>query len=229
MNFIIDILILALFIFLALIGIKKGLIKSAFELVGAFLAVYLASYFSTILSEMIYNEVFRPGVYEKMLETTKNLSVESAAKNFFDSLEPFVLEFFELNGVTYETISETYTGFGEKAAVAITDAISPVFISMIKVFVFLVLFIVFFVLLALLANLLTKVIKLTILKKVNQILGAVLGVVKAMVIVWVVFGAVAALLPLCSEEFRELLIEGAQNSILGSFIMGINPLEWIFK
>ena len=100
---------------------------------------------------------------------------------------------------------------------------------MIKVFVFLVLFIVFFVLLALLANLLTKVIKLTILKKVNQILGAVLGVVKAMVIVWVAFGAVAALLPLCSVGFRELLVEGAENSILGSFIMGINPLTWIFQ
>ena len=120
MNFIIDILILALFVFLALIGIKKGLIKSAFELVGAFLAVYLASYFSTILSEMIYNDVFRPGVYEKMLETTKNLSVESAAKNFFDSLEPFVLEFFKWLECEVEYVNKcaflhlVYTGLCDK-------------------------------------------------------------------------------------------------------------------
>ena len=229
MNFVIDILILALLGFLAVLGIKKGFIKSACELLGAFAAVFLASYLSDILAELIYNNAFRPGIYEKMLETTGNLSLAAAAENFFTSLEPFVLNFFEMNGITLESVTEAYTGFGEKAALAITDAISPVFISMIKVFVFLVLFIVLLVLITLLSKLLTKIIKLTILKKVNQILGAVLGVLKAVVIVWVVIGAFSVLIPLFPDWMQEALVGGMESSILGSFILSLNPLMWIFK
>lgn len=229
MNFIIDVLVLALLVALAIVGVKKGFIKSACELLGIFIAVFLASYLGDILSEALYNNVFRPGIYEKLLETTGNLSVEAAAENFFGSLEPFVLSFFEMNGITLESVTEAYTGFGEKAALAITDAISPAFISLIKVFVFAVLFIVLVVLIELLAKLLTKVIKLTILKKVNQILGAVLGVLKATVIVWVVLAALVSLMPLFPEALQESLSVGLENSILGGFIMNLNPIAWIFS
>lgn len=229
MNFIIDVLILALFAFLAILGIKKGFIKSACELICAFAAVYLASYLSGMFAEAIYNSAFRPGIYEKMLETTGNLSLAVAAESFFASLEPFVLNFFELNGITLESVTETYTGFGEKAALALTDAISPVFILMIKVFLFLVLFIALMALIPLVAKLLTKIIKLTVLKKVNQILGAVLGALKAFVIVWVVIAAFSFLMPLFPEGLQETLKGGMESSVLGSFIMNLNPLTWIFK
>lgn len=228
MNFVLDILILALLAMLAIFGIKKGFINSAIELLGAFIALFLAAYLSGILAESIYDSAFRPGIYEKMLEATGNLSVEAAAREFFDSLEPFVLNFFELNGITKDAVIDNYTGFGEKAALALTDAISPVFITMIKVFVFAVLFIVLLVLLQLLAKLLTKIIKLTILKKLNMILGAILGVIKGFVIVWVVIVSLNFLMPLFPEILSQSLSEGIENSILASFIMSFNPISWIF-
>ena len=59
MNFVIDILILVLLAFLAIFGIKKGFIKSAFELLGAFIAVSLAAHFRVMIAEAIYNSFLR--------------------------------------------------------------------------------------------------------------------------------------------------------------------------
>ena len=213
MGWIFDIAVVVLVIIAAVIGAKKGFFRACFDFCGALIAMIAAGLLSSPVAEWIFTTFFRPSLVEKISAAVMN--------TVFDAFPELIQRALEAAGITQGSIMAQVQDKTDSIAEAITDALSPMLINVIGVFVMLVLFVLFIVVLRGVATLLTGIFSLPVLSGINGALGAVFDVLMLVLILWVVLACTQVFVPMLSAA-QQVKVQAFENTsmllkLLGSF------------
>lgn len=227
MQYLFDIIIVAVLVLFTVIGAKKGFIKAAADLLGGIVAMIAAGILSNPVAEFIYSKLFAEAVEHKVRAVLEIKGME--LDDYFGELPEFVSRWLDFAGINAETVSSRIASSGDSAAEVVTQTLAPVFIGFINVFVVIILFLLFMIIIKALANLLTGLFHLPLLKEVNGILGAVLGLILGAIVVWIAAGAIDFFKPMMETETQRKIDNMVENSIVCETMVDMNPVEWIFE
>ena len=143
------VLIIGIFVF---ISAKHGFARTVVELVGYFLAIYLAFSIGGLLAEVIYDSAIEPAIVESVAEKitiSADTNVSETVNNIWESLPGIVVNTAESFNITVDTLHDTITqnvanstnatAFAETAA---NSVVRPILVPIIKALIGFVLFII---------------------------------------------------------------------------------------
>ena len=185
---ILDIIIFAVVIIFAIIGIKRGFIKEIVSLVGVVVAVSLSFWLAGLCSDFIYDKLIEEKVSTKISQTiveTADNSLNSIEDNIPDSLlKAAELLKIDVGSVIGTDVSESLDATAESVANNLMKSIvQPMCTKFILVISFIILFILLMVIISLIAKALNIVAKLPVLNSLNRLLGGIVGALRGAVII----------------------------------------------
>ena len=215
MGWIFDIAVVVLVIIAAVIGAKKGFFRACFDFCGALIAMIAAGLLSSPVAEWIFTMFFRPSLVEKISAAVMGLGAGDAVNTVFDAFPELIQRALEAAGITQGSIMAQVQDKTDSIAEAITDALSPMLVNVIGVFVL------FIVVLRGVATLLTGIFSLPVLSGINGALGAVFDVLMLVLILWVVLACTQVFVPMLSAA-QQVKVQAFENTsmllkLLGSF------------
>lgn len=223
MNYIIDIVLIGIFLLIVFLGAKKGFIVTITDLISGIVAVVAAKLASTGVAEFIYNNILKESVTqflsEKYADVQTGLSgILDNAFSVFDFLPDGTIAFMQTAGVLdAQSISENIIGSITTVEQLEAEVVSPVILSVLGIICFSVLSVVFVILFKLVGRLVAKLITISKLaEKLDSILGAVFGLVKGGLYV-VIIAAVMCVV----SFFNETLASYTASSHICSFIANL--------
>lgn len=230
MQFVFDAIILVMLIIFTVIGVKKGFVRACAEFLGAIASAIAASMLGGQLASFLYNTFFKEGIYEKISTAVSadGAGVSDGIKKLFEGLPDFVVQWLSSNGITAKGLEASAGQSSKAVATVITDTLSPVFISLIKVFVVIILFLLFMIIIKAIANLLSGIFSLPILRQINGLLGGVCGLFLGTIVIWIVVGAVQFFEPMMASDLQKDMDKTINNSIICKYVVAMNPVKWIF-
>ncbi len=232
MNWVLDGIILAVLLLFTLVGVKRGFVRSAARLAGAVAAAFLASMLAGPIAQWLFDLLFRQALVEKIGRTVQSVGTAGLAESLgkvLEGLPDFIVRALEAAGITVARLQGVVADTAAGAAEVITDTLSPVFVGFLKVGVLLVLFLLLMVAVRALAELLHSVARLPLLRQVDQLLGGVCGLLLALVVLWVVLGAVRVFVPMLTASTQADVELMLGKSMLAKVITGFNPLAGLFR
>ena len=232
MNIMLDLVILCVFVLFTVIGVRRGLVKSAAHFLGSILAAFFASALGGAVANFAFKTLFRDALVKRISESLSSLgagSMFSAIENVLSSLPDFIVRALQQAGITANSLEGVVANRSGQAAELIADSLSPVFISFLKVLAVIVLFALFMILVRVLADMVAGVFRLPMLRQFNSALGGLFGFLLALVSVWIAVSAIQVFTPMLAAEAQtdvELMLD---RSVLAGLIIRMNPLGAMFR
>ncbi|NLL72334.1 MAG: CvpA family protein [Clostridiales bacterium] len=209
-------IVLAIIIINALIGRKVGLIKIVFSLFSFIIALFLTTWISPSVNEMLINN---ESFYQKT-----NQKVEEV---LFSKVEEDIAEAGDIEKLIAslplpQTIKDSLQANKEKQETNIKSYItSQVTAIVINALAFVFTFIVIFIALWVISIALNIISKLPILNQINKIAGLFVGGLQGLVIVWILF---VILTVISGSEIGQSAILQINNSKILTYIYDRNIL-----
>ncbi len=225
MAIIIDIILIAVVLLFALIGMKRGFIKEIISLVGVVAAFIAALLISDIGSSFIYDSFVdksvRDTVSESVLAQVENDTdsiVSSIPQKYLDAADTFGID---IENVVNENIGDT----AQDTAASVSEAVSlkiarPMLIPIIRVILFLILFIVIKLIIDLIGRALNIVARLPVIQGANKILGFVIGVLRGVIAAVIICYAFNLVLRYHPDGFLKIDRSTAEASYIFKWISG---------
>ncbi len=226
MTYIVDIIIIAIFLITVIISYKKGFFKSLFDLIGTLVAIVAARIVSSSLApqgfEMFVKEPARATLTNTLgtVGTTDyGAQVESAINSIPDSLGGIM----NLIGIDKQAIldkvSSSELAQGNLVDNIMENIVTPVGTAIIQFVLFVILAIVLTVALKILVKLLDFIIKkLPVVKSLNKSLGIVIGVLRGLITVVILSMLIGVIVSFIGNE---QIIEAVNNSTIVSAVQNI--------
>lgn len=231
---VIDIVIAAVILVFAIVGIAKGFVKTVFDFFHGIAAGAVAYLLTPTITGLIKKTSFYTGLVEK----TKDAFYETV-KSFLES-DPEKLvsgefsAFFERFGISRDFIFSEYERLvSEKlpeAALSITEnVVSPALSVLLTVVSFLLLFVLAIIVLRLVLKLFNGISNLPVIKGFNKLLGGIAGGILGCIAVFLIITAFEAILPFAAGTTATITVkEIAEGSYLYGIFTAINPLTLLF-
>lgn len=204
MNFLLDLIIVAIIGLSALAGYKKGLIKVAFKLLSFILAI--------VISIMIYKPISDFIINRTPID---------------DTIEATIAERLNASDTTSEEInnfvSNYFSNIKNASTAVIADTISN---TIINVAVIIIVFIIANIILILFKFIGDLIGKLPLLKEVNNIGGLLYGILRGFVIIYILFAVLSIISPLANINGLLTLIN---KSIIANIMYNNNIIFMILK
>lgn len=233
-----DIIIAAIFVILAFIGAKRGLIKSVLGIGVVIVSILITMNFYTYLADYFRSTVvytnLTGNLNEKIEEYVSNTMDEERMKELFDTAPVGISALLAGFGMTAEEVSQKYSEFiiagEENVAESIADYIvGPAANTLSGALAVLVMFIVCVVVLNLVVRILDLVFKLPVLNVANRIGGFALGVLMAFLFCFVFCTVVNISLPYLPGLGINIDSKGISETMLFSALSDINPLAFLYS
>ncbi len=239
MNWILDLIVVAILAVSVWFAMKKGLIKTVFSLVGGVVAVVLAISFSTPVANWLDTEFVRPAIQKTILTAVNGsdlvadydeaiATIDVAGK--LAAMPEGLRKTLEKMNVDVDQISADAAQSQANSAAAREELINsiaiPVSKSVCKAVALVGLFVVFFILVFVASRLLDAVFRvLPFAKSVNKSGGFVLGLLRGVLLVLifsaVVYGLAAGNMLVNTQQ--------VEKTILLKWINQVNPILTLFK
>lgn len=235
MNFIIDILFLALIIFVIVGASRKGFVSTLLDTFSTAIAAIGSYILCSPLSEWIYSTLVRDLVRTRFLrvldDANSGLSLYDKVTAMIDGLPPAAVNLAEAVGMDMNTLANSVFVTGshtnEQLADLVVDKIGyDIMITIIQVLCFIALFIVFALLVRFISKFFENVNKIPFIGKINSLLGGVIGVVKAVIVLFFVCTIVFFII---SASENNALVEAINNSRIYNFVIENNPVMDLLK
>jgi uncharacterized membrane protein required for colicin V production len=232
MAYILDGLVIIIFLLAVWLGYRRGFFKSIIQLVGCIAAVMIASGLSAPLAAGIYDQFFSKsiqGQIQDQIEKAGTESVETALGGVLDELPDSVvnaLSLFDLG--TAEQVKDKLSDSLEGSVTQISQhveqqVVRPAAVSLLRVLCFFILFILFTVFVGIIASAVGKLFKLPVLRQADGLLGAMLGAVQGIVLVFVAV-TVMSLIASTSKSDDKLTRAVMNDTILVQSVEKVNPM-----
>lgn len=206
MNYIVDILILAVFALLVIKGVKNGLVRSVVGLLAVIVAVGVAVWLSEPMAQAVYNIFIKNGIESAVASQLPDVSsAQLTAQNVQEiiaALPESIVRAAESMGVDIAAVSRQAGEIDLSAtniAAEICNSIAmPIAVAVLKVLCFALIFFVCNIALQFVAKVVCKLFDLPVIRSVNRTLGGVFGAVKGVLVVvslCLLLDAVASLMP----------------------------------
>ena len=234
-NFIIDIVLVAVAVIIIVRGWKNGAVKGILSFAINIVAAVAAYAFTPKLASIIYDNWILQKV-SGSIETTVGSLAKSGdgydfAKLIADMPEVFsnMLTKYGVKSSALEEFTSRMSETGEAALSKVADFIaSPVSTIISNALAFIVIFIVALVVLKLAAKLIAALFKAPLLRTADRLAGLLLGCLNAGIILWivsiVVSHGITALGSVAPSWFGEQVVE---RSVILGFFAEYNPLKII--
>ena len=203
MNYLIDLILIAIIALFAFIGYKKGLIKVAFNLISFILAIIISIVLYKPMSNFIINY------------TPLDDYIESAISDRLDSPEI-------TNEETQNIVSNYYTNIKNASTSVISSGISKTIINiacMIIVFITVKIILLFFKFAG------DLIAKLPLIKPLNNAGGFIYGILKGFIIIYIFLALIAILSPIININNIVTMIN---SSILTNIMYNNNIIFILF-
>ncbi len=232
MGIVLDLIILAIIAISILISIKRGFVKTAIELVGFGLAVYVAFNFGPALSNVTYEKVIRNSVATTISKTITDTAEQTSAQvgdEVWEKLPGFVKKNSEKFGVSKEQMQsqinitdnlDTMT-FSEN----ITDSVvKPIATTAMNFIYGIILFILIALLTKFLAKPINKLFSISFVGSINKFLGAIIGLGKGAIFAVIFCAVISAVVVFTKSGFLIFTRENIETSTLFKLLCKINPI-----
>ena len=226
MNYILDGVMILIFLLSVLIGSKRGFIKTLSGVIAFAAALAVAMLLSGPVSAFLYDTLVAPSILSTMEEQLTGVS--TAAQSVSDalaSLPPLVQNLLAQSGVTdADTLmSSMSVGADGSLVQSIADVVRTAVLPLVEAICSLLLFLITRIVAGILLRGVDLVAKLPLLKQVNKALGAVAGVVSG--VLWVLFAVsvvqVAAALGTADSTINTAVLG---DTLLTNWLVTVNPL-----
>lgn len=203
-----DIIILIVIGLNGLLGLKKGLILSVFNLVGFILAIYIAKMYYPVASKFIINNPNFIAKVKDYVSGRVNTIADGVSKsNGMDS----IVDAFKLPKPINEGIINNSSTIIETGKANIANSLTVFFINILSM---VIIFLIARLIIHLLVMLLNSIAQLPVLKQFNSTTGLVFGILKGVLVVYIAF---AILTPIISMYPDGNIAEYTYQSTLGQF------------
>ncbi len=226
MTYIVDIIIIAVFLITVLVSYKKGFFRSLFDLIGTLVSILAAR----IVSSSFAPQGFEMFIKEPAKATLTNTlgtagttdygtQVESAINSIPDSFSGIMNLIGIDKQAILEKVSSSEFAQGNLVDNIMENIITPVGTAVIQFVLFVILAVVFTLGLKVVVRLLDFIIKkLPVVKSLNKGLGIVIGVLRGLltaIIVSMLIGTVVSFIG------NEAVIEAVNNSVIVSAVQNL--------
>lgn len=230
MAYIIDIIIVALFVFLVTLAYKKGFLSTIIDTFAVVISAIVSHKIFEGVAESAYNLLVRDLVetrFTRVLDDiSSTLSVSEKINAMIEGLPPSAVKLAEVMGVNMASLSNSMNTAGslsndELIKLAVDKIGHTIMINITEVVTFIALFVVITLALKFLAGVFKKANDIPVLGKFNALLGGIIGVAKALAIVYIVctgFYFIAGM------SGAAPVIEAVNNSVIYKFIVENNPI-----
>lgn len=224
MNYVIDLIIIAIIAICVLISAKRGFVKVVIEVVG-FVAVCIFAFSVNMpLSEATYDKFIEPTIVKAVNASVEDTSL-STKDDVFNSLPSFLAENAENLGISidsfYSKITDNVSSGVETAVTtASQDVIKPIFTKILGTIYAVVIILVLLFVVKILANLINKLFSFSIVGKTNRVLGGIIGLPKGIVFA-IIFCLLISLIVSLSGGFLIFTPENIDKTILFKLLAGI--------
>lgn len=230
MTYIVDIVIIVLFVLVVGMAYKKGFLSTIIDTFALAISAVVSYMFCEPVAESVYNLFVRSLVetrFTRVLENVSStLSVTDKVNAMIEGLPPSAVKLAEVMGVNFNSLTNSVAMGGNLSDDALiklaVDKIGhPIMINVTEVVTFILMFVVITIALKFLAGLFKKANDIPLLGKLNAGLGGVIGVVKAVAIIFV---ACTAFYFIAGMSGAEPVIEAINNSKIYAVIIENNPI-----
>lgn len=234
MNIILDIIVLAIILFVAIRSAKKGFVRILIEVVGLIAVSVFAFSVSTPLANATYDKFIEPALIDSIKEEIDELSYidtniiveESVLKN----LPQFLKNSVENFGFSYQSISKTLSANIENganaAAVAVSkDVIKPAIVNIISLLYSAILIIFLSFIVRLLAKAINKIISFSFADKLNRFLGGITGIFKGIILAILICNLISLIISFTNNGFFIFTSENIENTYIFKHFIGLITLK----
>ncbi|MCM1363359.1 MAG: CvpA family protein [Faecalibacterium sp.] len=225
MQYIIDIVLAAVFVLSIFIAAKKGFFVTLFELAAHIVSLVFAKLVSTSLAPGVFEQYFSEGIKARLSANLGDVGVkdyaaqiESALNSIPESLDG-VMQMIGIDKESLLTRISQSDMSGKNVVENVMDKlVTPVGVALLQTIIFVILVIALTLILRLVVRLLDSIIKkLPAIKQVNSSLGAVLGAVKGVLLVIVIALLIGVIASVTSSQS---FIDCVNNSLIVNSIKG---------
>ena len=226
------VLIIGIFVF---VSAKHGFARTVIELVGYFLAIYLAFTIGGLLADVIYDSAIVPAFVERIAEkitVSADANVGETVNNIWSSLPGIVVNTAENFNITVDTLRETITqnltnsantvAFAETAA---NSVVRPILVPIVKALIGFILFILLMFVVKILSKIINKVFCLPLIGGLNKFLGGIIGLLKGAIVSIVFVTVVLLIMSFFEDGFLIFTNDNIEQSILFKFFAGFSPFK----
>ena len=216
MNFVLDLIILAIVIVTIYLSAKKGFVKVLVETVGFILAIVVSFTVSTPLAEATYDKFIEPSIIQSAEKNIQN--DEGIEKEVWENIPDIITKNAENFGISAESFSETINeniSLGTKKAVTVAsqNVIKPVCVSLVSMIYGVILTTLLFIVVKFAAKFLNKLFSFSLVGKLNRTLGGVLGVFKGVAFA-VLFVVIVSFLVSINGKLFNITIQDIEKTFL---------------
>lgn len=238
MWFLLDVIIVLLFLIFAVDGAKKGFIKSVFGMGVTIAAILIALNFHEPVAEyfrgtLVYRQL-TDNLNEKIEEYVSDTLDEQSLSELLDEAPAGISALLAGFGTGTEEVKEKYAelvrnGETEIAAKLSDSIVEPAAKTLSSALAVLVVFLASIIVLNLAVMLLDLIFKLPVLNFANKAGGFALGLVVGLLVCFVFCTVVHIALPYLPGAGIDIDSESASNAILFSKLSEINPLSFLYR
>ncbi len=234
MTYVLDIVVLVIFVAAVFLGFKRGFLKSVIGVVGFLAALMVAFTFSETLTPWAYDTFVKSSTETAILTAIEksasdtSASLEQNLQKAEQELPALVKSMMEKSGVSLTDLSSKMEGGIENTASAIAQTITeqvvkPVMFLLIRCILFFALLVLARIVVKIVEKILGGIIKHTPLRATDKLLGLLLGAVKGLL--WMLL-AVTIMQFIAGFTAQSALIseQSIENSAIVSKIAELNPI-----
>lgn len=233
MEYILDLIFIALAVVMIILGAKKGLIKALLDGLSTIASGIIAYILATPVAKVIYDAFVRGVVKSEFLKGLNDSgtdfgSISEKVNALVNELPEGALAIaskfgFDVNGAISNVVSSAPDSNESLVETLMTNIGDNIFLTITEAVTMIALFIIVSIALTFVIRLLNKVVKkLPVIKQANKLAGGLLGLVKAVVIIFVIS---TVLVFVQNEELAPMI----NSSVILKVVNDINPLLNIFN
>ena len=188
MNYILDLIVVAVIALFVLITYKKGFVKSFLSIASLVLTIVIISSFSEPLAELSYDTFIDASIQKtvvKNIEATNN-ATEELTESVWLSIPQLIRSNSEKVGITKKSLDNIIIGSNtspeETAKNISTNVVRPMAVSFLVIIIDIVLFVILMFIFRFLSKLVCTLFKAPVLKQANKLLGVILGAIKGIAV-----------------------------------------------
>ncbi len=227
MTYILDIVVILVFLLAVLVGYRRGFIKTMAGIVAFVLAIVVASMFAAPLATWSYDTFVEPpisaAIEEQIAAAGNNITAQVDAA--YTALPSLVQNLLAQAGIAdAQALTQQLAGeYSTPPVWRLMDVIRPLVLPLVEAVCSLLLFIVTSIVAGLLLKVLDIVAKLPVLKQVNKSLGLLAGILSGLLWALIVVTAMQVVAAVGAAD-SVINLAVLQDTWIVSALAAINPL-----
>lgn len=216
MNYLLDLIVIAIIAAVALISARRGFVRVVIELVGFIAAIFITLTISTPLASLTYDKIIEPPIVSSVSKATGD-SVTQITDDTWNALPEFIRKYSENAGFSKESINKSINenmgnGAVSAAKAASQGVVKPIVAKLLAVLYGIIIMVILIFLVKILAKFLNGVFSFSIVGKLNRILGGIAGIPKGIIIAMLFCMIISLIVSLTPDGFLIFKTEAMEKS-----------------